>query len=213
MKIHFIFSLLLLSGLTANCQNATAITNSHPTLTTTDNPKGFASPGCWELGGSISFTSTSYSYQNSASSSNPPLSMLLFAPYFGYFPIQGFELGVNPLSISSTNEYSITKTSLLFVFAPSYNFNTHSKVFPFVEGDIGYNSTNETSSSTISGMCYGGRFGFKFAIVSHALFTFAAQYLVQSYALPPSSYGYSPSGSTEESLNNFVVGAGFSVYL
>src|SRR5580658_8719112 len=116
MKIlNFIF-LLLLSGIAAKGQNVTSATNSTPASSSSGNNKTFASAGCVELGGSISYTNTSESYINSNgnSISNLPVTMLLFAPYVGYFPVQGFELGVNPLSISSANSYGTTGTTLLF---------------------------------------------------------------------------------------------------
>ena len=208
MKINLIAFVLLLSGLSAKCQDASAPINSHPVMTnTTKSPKAFASPGCVELGGSVSYTSSSESYyppsQYGYNGSTRPINTFLFASYVGYFPVQGFELGLNPLSVSSTDSYG-NQTSLLFAFAPSYNISTHSNVYPFIEGDVGYNSNSGPYSTAISGMCYGGRVGFKFVIAPHALLTFAAQYLIQNYNLTGSAQYNGQNTYTQESLSNFV---------
>ncbi|HTB32139.1 MAG TPA: hypothetical protein VK808_08945, partial [Bacteroidia bacterium] len=158
MKINIGIILILLAGLTTKGQDSPALANSHPALNSSGNAKVFASPGCVELGGSFSFTSQSFSNPNGGGST-PSTSLILFAPYVGYFPIQGLELGVNPLSVSSSSDGTGDHTtSLLFVFAPSYNFNTRSIAYPFIEGNIGYASISESGSTTsISGVAYGVR--------------------------------------------------------
>jgi hypothetical protein len=107
---------------------------------------------------------------------------------------------LNPISIISSSYGSGgNSTSLLFAFAPSYNIRTHSIAYPFIEGEIGYNS-----NSPESGLCFGGRAGVKLAIAPHALINIAIQYLVQNY---------SSNGTSEGSSNNLVIGIGFTVYL
>jgi hypothetical protein len=201
MKTHIIISLLLLLGLTASCQVAPTPANSNTSSNSTGNSKSFASAGCVELGGSFSFTSESYTNSNGVSSS-PTTNVILFAPYVGYFPVQGIELGLNPFSVASTSFGSGgSSTSLLFMFAPSYNFNTHSIAYPFIEGEIGYTSTNDGGANE-SGISYGGRAGVKLAIAPHALLNIGLQYLVLNF-----------NSNSGGSINNLVIGIGFTVYL
>ena len=208
MRVQIIIPLLLLSGLTATCQ-----VSSSPKGVNSDNfttaasasgsSKPFASEGCVELGGDGSFTSTSISSPNGSISAHLA-TIIVIAPYFGFFPVKGLELGVNPLSFSSITEASSSPTtSLIFMFAPSYNFSTHSNVYPFIEAGIGHNSV-VSGSVTESGLCYEGRAGIKVALAPHALFNFSLQYLVENYNSNGIAFG---------SLNNLVVGFGFTVSL
>ncbi len=201
MKTNLIMLLLLLSGFAVKSQTAPAPANTNPNPSATS--KSFASPGCVELGGSFSFTSQSFTYPNGGGTS-PATTVMLFAPYVGYFPVKGFELGLNPFSIESiSNGSGGNTTSLLFIFAPSYNFNTHSIVYPFIEGNIGYNSKS-IGTSTETGACFGARAGVKLAIATHALVDLGVQYLVQNY---------SSDGITYPTINNLVIGIGFTVNL
>jgi hypothetical protein len=203
MKINLIIILLLLAGSATQAQTALATSNSNTTQSTSSNPKVFASAGCVELGGGFSFNSESVSSPNGGGTS-PTTSLILFAPYVGVFPVKGFEIGLNPFSIESASYGpGSSTTALLFILAPSYNFNTHSIAYPFIEGNIGYNSNNRTNA-TESGVCYGVRGGVKLAIASHALLNIAVQYLEQTY---------SSNGISEGTINNLVVGIGFTVNL
>ena len=196
--------LLLLSGFAAKSQVAVTPSSPGSASNTSATSKIFASAGCVELGGSFSFTSESSSPPNGGSSS-PAATTLLFAPYVGYFPVQELELGINPLSVLHTSDgFGGSTTSLLFVFAPSYNFSTHSIAYPFIEGNIGYNSSSESGYNSISGVCYGARAGVKLALAPHALLDIALQYI---------AHGYSSNGVSYGTINDLVVGIGFSVNL
>lgn len=166
-----------------------AVTPNQATRPATNSSKDFASPGCVELGGSISFTDQNIGNQSST--------VFLFSPYIGWFPVQGFELGFDPFSYTSVGSGA---NSLLVLFAPAYNFQTGSNIYPFIEGDIGMNYEGFGGSSE-SGLTAGVRAGIKIEIVKHAILDVSLQYLSSS------------QGSGGQSSGNLVVGAGFTVAL
>jgi len=138
-----------------------------------------------------------------------------FMPYGGYFIIDGFELGVNPLGVTIENRPATstspatTTTQLSMFFAPSYNFKVKAGLYPFVEGLAGYtadiSSPSEGTSVTIGGFSWGGRVGIKLPVVERGLLVIGAQYL----AITMNAKGQADrSGSNELSVN-----AGFSIWL
>lgn len=194
MKTYFFLFTFLLGGVMMKAQSSNpAVTTGQATTPATDAPSGFASPGCVELGGSISFTGQS-------SGTNPSSSTFLFSPFVGWFPIKGFELGFNPLSYTVNNFGNSASTSILVLFAPSCNFQTGSSVYPFIEGDIGMNRAGYNgNSAAMTGLSIGARVGLKIEIVRHAMLNVFLQDLSNS------------QGSEGTSVNNFVFGAGFTV--
>jgi hypothetical protein len=121
----------------------------------------FAMQGVLEIGGTLSFqqitpvnngkTGGSWSYLN-------------LAPSFGVFVIDGLEVGINPIGVSTMSGAGSTVTQLTFMGFISYNQMTPPGViFPFIEGQAGY--TAQTSGSTISGFSWAGRAGVKVAVV------------------------------------------------
>ena len=194
MKIYIFLVSLLLSGLMLKAQSSTltptAATGDQATSQTTSS-KYFGSPNCVELGGSISLNSqTVGGYESST---------FLFSPFIGWFVAKGFELGFDPLSVTASDG----STSFLILFAPSYNFLTSSssKMYPFIEGDIGMNYEGGGGGSE-SGLSAGARVGLKIEIVKHALLNVSLQYLKNSDG----------SGEVSEGTSSLVAGAGFTVY-
>lgn len=156
---------------------------------------GFASPGVVELGGNISFTSTTGVAAGETGGTN---SLFSFSPYVGYFFTDGFELGFNPFEIQSGNGYS----SVLILVAPSYNFRTASVAYPFIEALLGYASVSDGSSR--SGFSWGLRGGVKLALGGNSLLNLGLQYLQVTL---------DPSGATSRyGYNQFAFSAGFTVW-
>jgi hypothetical protein len=132
----------------------------------------FASQGVLEIGGTLSFqqitpvsngkTGTSWTYMN-------------LAPSFGIFVIDGLEVGINPIGVSTLSGSGSTLTTLNFMGFVSYNQATPPGViFPFIEGQAGYSA--QTNGHTYSGFSWAGRGGVKVAIVKGGLLTFGVMY-------------------------------------
>lgn len=60
----------------------------------------------------------------------------------------------------------ISSTDYAFFFAPAWNFDLKSKVFPYIEGRIGYSTQNDNNRS---GIAWGARGGAKFQLGNNAL--------------------------------------------
>lgn len=159
------------------------------------HPGGFASPGVVELGGSLSFTSTTGVAGGQTGSSH---SLFTFSPYAGVFITDGFELGFNPFQITSGDGFS----SVLILLAPSYNFRTASIAYPFIEALLGYASQSDGSSR--SGFSWGLRGGAKLAVGGNSLLNIGLQYLQVTL---------DPSGATSRyGYNQFAFTTGFTVW-
>ena len=154
----------------------------------------FIQTGTVELGGDISLSSQTetfpnydpiygYSNLNTETSNQTTFS---FNPYFGVMVVRGFELGVQP-GIAIINPGA--KTNLHLYFAPAYNFNTQSNIYPYVEFLAGYNSEKD-NLSTSSGLGLGGDVGMKVAIKGSILLLVKIQYINESYTLKTPAYYY-----------------------
>ena len=124
-----------------------------------------------EFGGSFGFSSTTPVMSGNTGDSH---SEITFYPSFGWFPANGFELGAlielkyeKPADGQSTTDYS-------FYFAPSYNLNTKSVVYPYLQGQIGYSGIS--GSSDASGIAWGFEGGTKIQILSRALLKVGLNY-------------------------------------
>ncbi len=160
----------------------------------------FATQGVLEIGGSLVFQQITPVSNGKTGTS---LSYLSIAPNFGIFVIDGLEVGLNPLGVSTVSGSGPTLTTLNFMGFISYNQSTPSGViFPFVEGQAGY--TAQTSGSTISGFTWAGRAGIKAAVVKGGLLTLGAMY---------TQITLSPEGAKERYGSNiFSVATGFTVW-
>src|SRR3990172_1880653 len=106
--------------------------------------KKFAMRGSTELGGSISFQSiTPVSNGNTRDATT----IFSLSPFIGYFVADGFEIGLNPLGITSISSSGSSSTQVMIFVAPSYNFKTEGIVYPFIEALFGYTSQSNGSRS------------------------------------------------------------------
>jgi hypothetical protein len=167
----------------------------------------FAVKGTTELAGSISYSSFT---SVSNGSTGDAISIFSFAPQVGYFVIDGLELGLStgalllPGFSSVSPEEGDNTTVVQFFASPSYNFQTKSNIYPFLEAQIGYSSLSSGGSETLSGFSYGARGGMKIAPVEHFLLTFSVQYLLLTF---------NPEGADERSGFNYLsVGIGVGGY-
>jgi Outer membrane protein beta-barrel domain len=171
---------------------------------------GFAAKGNVEFGGNVSYQHTSVITQG-AEFPTQTNSMFSFFPYGGYFLADGFEIGLNPVSIQTYWDNQDKITNLTILLAPSYNFDTGGKVYPFVEVQLGYSqevfggSLAELNASKRDGFSWGGRAGIKLAITGNSLLNAGAQY--QQISL-------TPSGDSQWSgSNTLMFSAGFTFWM
>lgn len=161
--------------------------------------QNFATKGTIEAGGSLGFSSAT-SVSNGESSSNS-LSTIRLEPYIGYFIVNGFELGLEP-SFTLQSSGGNSSASFGIYFAPAWNFDLKSKLFPFLEGRIGYNSFNDASSS---GLAWGLRGGVKVQVGNSALVNLALSY--DQITKNPKDWDGKRNGE-----NIFAVNAGFTIF-
>lgn len=134
--------------------------------------QNFAQKGVWEFGGGIGFSSTTYVFDGESGDNS--LSTFIFEPYVGYFVINSLELGLIP-SFETSSFGDLSSNSFGIYFAPAWNFDLQSNVFPFIEGRIGYNTSSyddgdsETDDPSSSGLAYGARGGVKLQLGNSAL--------------------------------------------
>ncbi|HSW55245.1 MAG TPA: outer membrane beta-barrel protein [Ignavibacteriaceae bacterium] len=172
--------------------------------------QNFAKKGVWELGGGIGFSSSTG--VSNGESADDAATTFTFEPYIGYFVINSLELGLIPRFNSySFGDYSINSFGIYF--APAWNFDLQSNLFPFIEGRIGYNtSTVEyedeegTVEQTLSGLAYGARGGLKYQLGNSALVNVSLGYTMVT--LDPEDSEGDRNGS-----NDFDVMVGFTVFL
>lgn len=170
----------------------------------------FAKKGVWELGGGIGFSSTTF--VSNGESGDDALTNFTFEPYVGYFIINSLELGLIP-SFETSSLGDLSSNSFGVYFAPAWNFDLQSNLYPFIEGRIGYNtSTIEyedeegTFEQTLSGLAWGARGGVKLQLGSSALVNASLGY-TQTTANPEDWEG------DRNGTNGFDVMVGFTVFI
>lgn len=170
--------------------------------------QNFATKGTIEVGGSIGFSSTT-SVSDGQSASNSTTTIRL-EPYIGYFVVNSFELGFEPsFTTSSYGDYS--STSFGIYFAPAWNFDLRSNLFPFLEGRIGYNTyssddgNSATEDPTYSGLAWGLRGGVKVQVGNSALVNLALSY--DQITMNPKGWDGGRNGQ-----NIFAFNAGFTIF-
>lgn len=161
--------------------------------------KPFATQGCMEIGGSISFLSTTPVFYGNT---NGSMSTFSFQPFIGYFVSDGFELGFDPLGLTYIDLGGTTITQVTIFAAPSYNFRTGGNAYPFIEALLGY--TSQSVSSTSSGFSWGGRGGVKIAVTDKGLLNLGVQYLQITLDRP--------GAGERNGSNQFSIAAGFTVW-
>jgi hypothetical protein len=173
------------------------------------NAQNFAKKGVIELGGSAGFSSIT-SVFNGESAENST-SVFMIEPYVGYFIMNGLELGLIP-SFSTYSHGDASQTDFGIYFAPAYNFDLKSSLYPFIEGRIGYNTSSyddgnsETEDASSGGLAWGLRGGVKVQLGNSALLNFALAY--NQITMNPENWDGDRNG-----YNSFDVMAGFTVFL
>jgi hypothetical protein len=161
--------------------------------------KKFATKGCTELGGSISFQSLS---PVSNGNSGDATTIFSIAPFIGYFIADGFEIGFNPFGISSMSYSGSSVTQIMILVAPSYNFKTEGITYPFIEALLGY--TSQSNGYSRSGFSWGGRGGVKICLTEKGLLNIGIQYV---------QITLNPGGaSNRNGSNQLAISAGFTVW-
>jgi hypothetical protein len=165
--------------------------------------QNFAFKENWEISGSMSITSTSYV---SNGNSGDAVTVVSFSPFLGYFPANGFEVGVIPeVSLTAVSGYS-SKDITLYL-APSYNFYTESAAYPYIQGCIGYGSISGTGSSSRSGVAWKLEAGTKVNLFGNSLLKLGLSYCQKNYN-QSSSFSTGRSG-----LNIISFNMGFGIFL
>ncbi len=161
--------------------------------------KKFAEKGVVELGGNISFQSfTPVSNGNTGTATT----IFTLAPFIGIFVADGFEIGLNPLGITSLGFSGGSITQIRIFVAPSYNFKTNGTAHPFIEALLGY--TAQSNGTSASGFSYGGRGGVKIEVTEKGLLNLGIQYLLITL---------NRSGEPERTgTNELSISAGFTVW-
>jgi len=172
--------------------------------------QNFAKKGVWELGGGIGFSSSTN--VSNGESADDAATTFIFEPYVGYFVINSLELGLIP-RFDSYSFGDLSISSFGVYFAPAWNFDLQSQLFPFIEGRIGYNTQTvkfedeeDPYEQTRSGLAYGGRGGLKYQLGNSALVNFSLGYTM--ITLDPENSEGDRNGS-----NDFDVMVGFTVFL
>jgi len=172
--------------------------------------QNFAKKGVWEFGGGIGFSSTTFVFDGE--SGDDALTTFMFEPYIGYFVINCLELGLIP-SFETTSYGDFSSNSFGIYFAPAWNFDLQSNVFPFIEGRIGYNTSTTTYEDeeedeeiTTSGLAYGARGGVKVQLGNSALVNASIGYMMAT--MEPDDWEGDRVGT-----NGFDLMVGFTVFL
>ena len=177
--------------------------------------QNFATKGTVELGGSLGFSSTTNVYDGE--SADNALSTFIVQPYVGYFVVNSLELGLIPSFIYESHG-DASRSTLGIYFAPAWNFDLKSNLFPFIEGRIGYNTSTskyeylnpygiwEEIEETSSGLAWGLKGGVKVKVGNSALVNLALSY--DQITMDPEDWDGDRNGQ-----NIFGINAGFTIFL
>ncbi len=175
------------------------------------NGQNFAKKGVWELGGSAGFSSSTSVFNGETAEESATSFML--APYIGYFVANSFELGLIPSFVSQSYGDNFSASSFGVYFAPAWNFDLQSNLFPFIEGRIGYNTSTTTVTDdegveqefSSSGLAWGLRGGVKVQVGNSGLVNLALFY--DQITMDPDDWDGDRNGE-----NVFGVTAGFTIF-
>ncbi|HKI78982.1 MAG TPA: hypothetical protein VKA26_10605 [Ignavibacteriaceae bacterium] len=163
----------------------------------------YATKGDIELGGAISYSSTTaVSNGNTASEST---SLFQFQPYASYFIFNGFSVALSP-GIGILSPAGATESTKLYgiFLVPGYTFNMKSNIFPYVQGLVGYTALKSGATDN-SGLSFGGKGGVKLVAGKNGLVSIGVSYML---------INLSPSGaSSRTGFNNFAISFGYSIFL
>jgi hypothetical protein len=162
---------------------------------------GFLSKGTIEMGGELSFASQSTNGSEGSSTT------FASSVYFGVMIAKNLELGFRPGFTINSYSGSSYKVYDLY-FNPSYNFNSPSKIFPYLGFIVGYNSIGYNDQN-YGGLGIGGEGGMKFYLNESSLLLFKIEYLSKKFNDVESGF----SGSVEDmTVNSTSVGLGFRFF-
>lgn len=168
--------------------------------------QNFATKGTIEAGGSLGFSSTT-NVSNGETADNSSTTFRI-EPYIGYFITNGLELGIVP-SFSTSSFGDNSSTSFGGYFAPAWNFDLRSNLFPFIEGRIGYNSYDDgisiTDDPSYGGIAQGVRGGVKVKLGNSGLFNVSLSY--DQMTMNPEDWDGDRNGQ-----NVLAANAGFTVF-
>ncbi len=184
-------------------------------LSASAQTRGFATSGCAEIAGSISFSS--YTSVVNGVSSNSSISTFNFSPQLGYFVTDGLELGLSPgisfigfpPGITSLSGGGESETIFQYFVTGGYNFalrgsdGSPGMAFPFVEMQLGHTSLS-SGGDDHSGFSWGLRGGVKIAPTDHLLVNIGAAY--HAITLDPTG------ASNRYGFNYFDIGVGIGGY-
>jgi hypothetical protein len=171
----------------------------------------YATRNVIELGGSISYSSSTMVSNGTAADKST--SIFQFMPYVNYFITDGLSLalvpGINIVKIAGS-ESSITIYGIFL--SPGYTFSTGGKLFPYIQGMVGYTAL-KTDASPVpgssgsvdqGGISFGGKAGIKIAVGNSGMAAIGASYIL---------FDLSPKDADKRTgLNNLAFSLGYSVY-
>lgn len=127
----------------------------------------FAKSNVWEIGGSFSYMY--YKYVNDGNENSSGIMIVEFAPYFGHFATNGFEIGIIPAFEYQSYGENYDLNNLTLYLAPAYNINTKSPAYPYIQGAIGYGSQWGKDISSSSGFAWHLEGGLKYRMFGNCL--------------------------------------------
>ena len=163
----------------------------------------FATKGVIELGGAVSYSSTTA--VSNGTTADQSTTLFQFMPYGNYYIIDGFSLGLSPgidiLKFAGASE-SVKGYAIFLV--PGYAFTTKSNMYPFIEGMVGYTAL-KSGATDLSGISFGGKVGVKFGVGNNGLITAGISYIL---------FNLSPSGADKRSgYNDLALSFGYSIFI
>lgn len=162
----------------------------------------FATKNIVELGGSVSYSSTTQVVNGTSASQST--SIFQFLPYASYYFYDNISLALSPgiTIVSPAGSTESTKGYALFL-VPGYTFNMKTNMFPYVEAMIGYTAL-KSGATDLSGISFGAKGGVKLIVGNSGAVSFGVSYMI---------INLSPSGaSSRYGYNNFAFSMGYSIF-
>lgn len=163
----------------------------------------YATQGVMELGGSISFSSSTM--VANGETADESTTIFQFMPYINYFVFfDGFSLGLLPgINIIKQAGADESITNYAIFLSPGYTFTTGGNLFPYIEGLIGYTGLSGGSFDN-NGISFGGKAGIKLSVGNNGLASIGVSYILVDV---------SPDGADERfGMNNLAITAGYSIF-
>jgi len=189
------------------------------------NAQDFGRKGLWEVGGLVMYANNTI--VSNGESLDESISFFFINVPVYYMVVDGWQIGIVPeyVSVGVSNGADVTLSLFGGFFSTAYVFKTGGSVYPFIEGRIGYNSINvsttgdlgldlskgngiaqEEVDESLTGIGYGFSGGIKIQLGKAALLNLGVGY--QMRTTNPEDYEGDRNG-----LNVISFLAGFSVFL